>query len=177
MPGDSVTKPIKPQAFWTSLKLLLDDSETKSQIQALSDAGALGRSSTDFIVTVLKNFWQAVAETNPDARSEPRTTVLWGSIGVNACHQALARVISTILGAEVPDVTKENFQEMIGESQVADYEFWFSRSGAKREDYPGAKGDATTFTRGSGYSRLAKELETDWRAILHHGGPTKRVLV
>ncbi len=178
MPGDTVTKPIKLQAFWTSLKHLLDDADIKVRLKQMQADGTLPTGDqTEFIVTVLKNLWGAVAEVNPDARAEPRTNVLWGSIGVNACHQALAGIMRTILSTDAPDLRRERFVEMIGESYIADFDYWYSRPGSLLTEYPGEKGDGTTMTGGSGYSRLASILEEQWRAALHAAGPSKVVTV
>ena len=178
MPGDTVTKPIKLQAFWTSLKHLLDDPDIKVRLKQIQAEGTLpSGDSTDFVVQVLKNLWAAVAEVNPDARAEPRTNVLWGSIGVNACHQALAGIMKTILSTDAPDFRLERFVEMIGESYIADFDYWFSRPGSLLSEYPGEKGEGTTMTGGSGYSRLASILEEQWRAALHAAGPSKVVTV
>ena len=178
MPGDTATKPIKLQAFWTSMKLLLDDGDIVARLRALEAAGTLPLGSpTAFMIAVMKNFWGAVADVNPDARAEPRTTVLWGSIGVNSCHHALARILKTMLEADAPDLTKERLSRMLEDSLVADYDYWFTKPGSRRGEYPGQKGEATTMTGGSGYGRLANELEKDWRAKLHAAGPSKKVLV
>ena len=178
MPGDSVTKPIKLQAFWTSLKPLLDDPDIRTRLESMMAAEILpGGDAVDFLVTVLKNFWGAVADVNPDARAEPRTNVLWGSIGVNACHQALAQILRTILDQDQPDLRRERFAEMLSQSEIAGFEYWYSRAGTLRDEYPGEKGDATTMTGGSGYSRLAGVLARDWRATLHAAGASKRVAV
>jgi hypothetical protein len=94
--------------------------------------------------------------------------VLWGSIGVSGCHIALAPVISTILGSPEPSLSKEKFVDMMKESAIADYDFWFTRPGSLRgDDYPNDKGEATTMVGGAGYARLAKLLERDWRSALH----------
>lgn len=178
MPGDTVTKPIKLQAFWTSLKYLLDDADIKIRLKQMQTDGTLPEGDeTEFIVRVLKNFWGAVADVNPDARAEPRTNVLWGSIGVNACHQALAGIVRTILSTDAPDLRRERFVEMIEESYAAEFDYWYSRPGSLLADYPGEKGDGTTMTGGSGYSRLAAILEEQWRAALHAVGPSKVVTV
>lgn len=178
MPGDTVTKPIKLQAFWTSLKHLLDDADIKIRLKQMQTDGTLPEGDeTEFIVRVLKNFWGAAADVNPDARAEPRTNVLWGSIGVNACHQALAGIVRTILSTDAPDLRHERFVEMIKESYVAEFDYWYSRPGSLLSDYPGEKGDGTTMTGGSGYSRLASILEEQWRAALHAVGPSKVVTV
>jgi hypothetical protein len=176
MPGDSVTKPIKLQAFWTSLKPVLDDPDLKARLNQMQINGDLGgRDATEFLLTVLKNFWGAVADVNADAHAEPATNVLWGSIGVNACHLALARVAATLLSADHPDMRRHRFVEMVKESQVVEYDFWYSRPGNLRAEYPGGKGDATTMTGGSGYLRLAGILEKEWRAALHAAGTSRAV--
>lgn len=178
MPGDSVTKPIKLQAFWTSLKPLLDDADMKIRLERMASDGLLpGGDPAKFLVMVLKNFWGAVAEVNPDAHEEPSTNVLWGSIGVSACHQALSAVMSTILASQTPDLSRQHLREMLKESTVADYDYWFSRNGTRRDDYPDDKGEATTMTGGAGYSRLAAILTRDWRAALHASSGTRGVTI
>ena len=178
MPGDSVTKPIKLQAFWTSLKHLLDNADIRARLEQMQAAGALPTPEpTAFLLLILKNFWGAVADVNPASHEEPRTNVLWGSIGVNACHQALAEIVLTILADDKPDFRRERFIDMLSESQVADYDYWFSRAGSLRDEYPTEKGEATTMTGGAGYSRLATVLAKDWRAALHAVGASKVVMV
>ena len=178
MPGDSVTKPIKLQAFWTSLKPLLDDADMKVRLDRMaSDRTLPGGDTAKFVVMVLKNFWGAVSEVNPDAHSEPSTNVLWGSIGVSACHQALAPVMATILATPKPDLSKQHLRDMLKESAVADYDYWFSRGGTRRADYPDDKGEATTMTGGAGYSRLATHLAREWRAALHAASGSQAVTI
>jgi len=179
MPGDSITKPIKLQAYWTSLQPLLDNADINTRLRQMQSAGTLpGGNRTDFLVLLLKNFWRAAADANPDARAEPRTNVLWGSIGVNGCHRALARISATVLGNEsTPDFRRERFDEMLKTSSVADFDYWFSKPGTLRNDYPGDKGEATTMTGGSGYSRLAEILEQEWRSALHQAGASRKVLI
>jgi DGQHR domain-containing protein len=173
MPGDQVTRPIKLQAFWTSLNGLLTDKDLKSLLESLEGQGLLKSStgqsvdSTEFLIRVLKNFWSAVADANPAAYTEPSTNVLWGSIGVSGCHGGLASIIVTVLTGPNPNLSKDRFLDMIKESDVPDYGFWFSRRGSLQGDYPGEKGEGTTMTGGSGYARLAERLERDWRAALH----------
>jgi hypothetical protein len=178
MPGDTSTKPIKLQAFWTSLKDILDDDDIKERLRFLESQGMLQGTATDFLLTVLKNFWGAVVDINPDAREEPHTNVLWGSIGVSACHQALSGIVKTIIDTESPNLTRVRFREMLKDSNVADYAFWFSRPGTcDKGSYPGTKGEATTYTGGSGYGRLASLLEKEWRANLHAAGPSRQIAV
>jgi DGQHR domain-containing protein len=178
MPGDRVTRPIKLQAFFTSLKPILTDGDIQSGLQARAARGELkvgnqSVSDADYLLKVLKNFWAAVAEECPDAHQEPSTTVLWGSIGTAGCHIALARIIATVLANEdQPDLTKNRFADMIRESYAVDYAFWFSRPGSQKSDYPGDKGEATRMTGASNYSRLGKELEQQWRAALHSARKT-----
>lgn len=170
MPGDNVTKPVKLQAFWTSLKHLLADEDIKAS------AAKEKMDATDFFLAILKNFWGAVEDVNPEAREEPHTNVLWGSIGVNACHQALAKIVRSIMAMETPDLQKETFVKMVKGSEVADYSFWFTKKGNAQKEYP-EKGEAPTFTGGAGYLRLANRLEKDWRSTLHAAGPKRPVLL
>ena len=178
MPGDRGSKPIKLQAMFSSLKHLLTD-EIRADLDQRETRGELrtrqGQADrTEYTVQVLKNFWNAVAEVCPEAHDEPITNVLWGSIGASACHIALAKVALTILvNEERPDLTKDRMVSMIHESNVAEYAFWFSKSGKnKREKYPGEKGEATRMTGGANYVRLAKILEQQWRSALHDAKKT-----
>lgn len=181
MPNDSVTRPIKLQAFLTSMKPLLTNADLQALLTQKEQGGQLmvgGEqvSKPDFLARVVKNFWQAVADVNQEAYTEPYTTVLWGSIGVSASHMALAPVIVTKLQSQDPSLTVPVFRAMIEQSVTADYPFWFSKKGRMRDadDYPAVKGDATTHTGAAGYARLAQQLETEWRSALHAsstGGP------
>lgn len=174
MPNDHVTRPVKLQAFLTSLKPLLANDDLKSLLDQMEQGGHLmvggtqvGR--TEFLSQVIKNFWAAVAEVNPDAHAEPHTTVLWGSIGASAGHAALTPILVTKLQGDDPSLTLADFRAMTQNTTVADYPFWFTAPGSQRsaEDYPATKGEATTFTGAAGYGRLARQLETEWRAALH----------
>lgn len=173
MPVERVTRPIKLQAFWTSLQPILNDGDISTGLKARADNGELrvddtAVSDTEYLIKVLKNFWAAVAEECPDAHNEPSTTVLWGSIGTACCHIALARIIATVLANEdQPDLTKDRFRAMIRESDVTNYEYWYTRPGSQRSEYPGQKGEATRMTGASNYSRLGKQLEGQWRATTH----------
>lgn len=173
MPGDQITRPIKLQAFFASLQPILTDDEIKAALKARAERGELiiGSQSVspgEYLSKVLKNFWGAVAEACPDARREPSTTVLWGSIGAASCHAALARIIATVLTNEdQPDLTKQRFAVMIQDSWVADYPFWYSKPGSQKSEYPGEKGEATKMTGAANYARLAKDLERQWRSALH----------
>ena len=174
MPNDSVTQPVKLQAFLTSLKPLLANEDLKSLLSGIEKNGQLmaaGKkaSKTEWLSQVLKNFWRAIADANPRAREEPYTNVLWGSIGVSASHAALAPIVSTVLQSPSPSFTRDDFLSMVKQTVVAEYDYWYSRKrrGSNAEDYPNEKGEATTFIGASGYSRLAKQLEQEWRSILH----------
>lgn len=182
MPGDKTSRPVKLQAMFSSLKpLLTDDLRTDLDLRAereglLTSAGPVSR--TEYLLRVLTNFWNAVAKVCPQAHAEPKTTVLWGSIGASACNLALSKIIPTILNNEdAPDLREERLARMLLESVVADYPFWFSKAGKGPADsYPGAKGEATTMTGGAGYARLAKRLEQEWRAALHSSTEKKQAL-
>jgi hypothetical protein len=119
----------------------------------------------EFLFRVLCNFWNAVAELNPQAFEEPSTTVLWGSIGVNGCHFALARVVETLLVNGDANLTKKRFIGMLKGTTVTDYEFWFTKRGSG-DDYPTDKGEAPKMTGAANYVRLGKQLEQEWRANL-----------
>lgn len=172
MPNDQRTRPVKLQAFWSSLKDLLTDEDLQSRLKAMEAAGELlvdGQTTdrTEFTTKVLKNFWRAAADVNDRAFKEPTTNVLWGSIGVSGCHMALGRVVATILESGNPVLSVERFKSMVRESEIAEYFFWFSRSGSSEEAYPTDKGEAPNMIGHSGYLRLAKILERSWRAALH----------
>ena len=183
MPNDSVTQPVKLQAFLTSLKPLLANADLNSLLVGKEQNGQLmaaGKKATvtEWLSQVLKNFWGAIADANPRAHAEPDTNVLWGSIGVSASHAALAPIITTILQSPNPSFTRNDFLSMVKETMVADYDFWFSkkRTGGDADNYPSEKGEATTYIGASGYSRLAKQLEQVWRSSLH-AQPAKMMVV
>ena len=172
MPGEKPTgKSIAMQAFWTSLKHVLDDDDLDARVKGLETI----ENGTEFWVRVLKNFWGAVAAANPSARDEPRTSVLWGSIGVNGCHRALAEIVRSELSSEQIDLSRERFVTMVAGTWIADYPFWFTRKGSRLSEYPGEKGDATQMTGNSGYIRLSEMLEAQWRANLHVAGARRIV--
>ena len=183
MPNDSVTRPVKLQAFLTSLKPLLSSDELTTILTHMEQGGHLmtggtKATRTDFLSQVIKNFWAAVAEVTPDAHAEPYTTVLWGSIGASACHVALAPILATILQSPNTALTVPVFRSMVSQSVVADYDFWFSKKGTAHssDDYPAEKGDATTYTGAAGYGRLARQLEREWRSALHANPPAGPVV-
>lgn len=165
MPSQNATgKPIALQAFLTSLKHMLDDTDLSSRLTSTLSQN----SHTDFWVSVLKNFWRAVADVNPQANEEPKTNVLWGSIGVNGCHRALAEIVRSEFSSQNVDLTADRLRSMVDQTWIADYPVWFTRKGRlHEEDYPGEKGEATQMTGNSGYIRLARILEEQWRARLH----------
>ncbi len=124
MPGDLTPRPIKLQAFFTSLQPILTDADIRSALTTLADRGELAGNPDDVLLKILKNFWAAVGEASPDARREPKTTVPWGSIGAAACHAALARIVTTVLANEdPPNLSKQRFAVMIKCSHVADYDY------------------------------------------------------
>ncbi len=172
MPGEAPAgKSVAMQAFWTSLKHILDDDDLAARLSGLDSIS----DHTEFWVRVLKNFWGAVSEVNPDCRTEPRTNVLWGSIGVNGCHRALAEIVRSELSSEQPDLSRERFVTMVRGTWIADFAYWFSRKGSQRSEYPGEKGEATQMTGNSGYIRLSSILEGQWRSNLHAAGSRKAV--
>ena len=123
----------------------------------------------EFITRVLRNFWKAVAQVNPDAHNEPMTNVLWGSIGASACHIALSPVLQSMLASSHPDVRVSAFARMVTPTMISSYAEWFSRPGTRKpsEFYPSEKGDATKRTGAANYRALGQELEREWRAALH----------
>lgn len=168
MPNDSSRRPVKMQAYWSSLKPLLTNDDLMSRIKAVVQVAPDLHDESDFLARVLINFWNAIRDVNPRAFEEPKTTVLWGSIGVNSCHLALAPVLLSVLTGNQPIVTREAFRKMMVESQVSAYAFWYTRPGKQAKDkYPGEKGEAPTLTGAANYSRLGKRLEKEWRAALH----------
>lgn len=173
MPGE-VTKPLTLQAFFTSLKPILNDPDIKSLLSQMEKSGNLvvngaTADTTSFLVQVLKNFWKGVALANPDADTEPDTSVLWGSIGASSCHIGLAPIVKTILQSNDRSLTAARFESVLRESEVANYDFWFTKPGTKKERdrYPRDKGEATMMTGAANYGRLGKKLEQEWRAALH----------
>jgi len=177
MPNDKTTRPIKLQAFWSSMNWLLTDPDLKTKLVMLENEGLLQAdgspaTKTDFLVKVLKNFWSAVELENPRAFREPMTNVLAGSIGASACHMALARLLPAML--QEGSLTVDKFRTMIRDSEAADYAFWFNRKGTGKEDYPGDKGLATTMIGHSGYLRGQQILEKSWRSALYANTMTPR---
>ena len=177
MPGDKSTKPVKLQAMLTSLQPILRNDDFRDHIKRMEEKGALKVDATlatpiQFITRVLRNFWKAVAQVNPEAHNEPMTNVLWGSIGASACHIALSPVLQSILTSGQPNVSVAGFRRMVADTMVSSYPEWFSRPGSKRpsESYPSEKGDATKRTGAANYRALGQELEREWRAALHADG-------
>lgn len=166
MPGDNATKPLKMQAFFTSLKPFFVHEDLMAHYGRMKDEGA-AYNDADVVYKILKNFWAAVKEANPEAYSEPATTVLWGSIGVNACHIALAPILLTIFESGNPDLTTDQFLRMLKNSKVQEYDYWFTKAGGLLSDYPTEKGEATVMTGAANYNRLGRELEKEWRNSLH----------
>ena len=174
MPGDKSTKPVKLQAMLTSLQPILRNDDFRDHIKRMEEKGALKVDANhatpiEFITRVLRNFWKAVAQVNPDAHNEPMTNVLWGSIGASACHIALSPVLQSILASSHPDVSVSGFTRMVRSTMISSYPEWFSRPGTKKpsEFYPSEKGDATKRTGAANYRALGQELEREWRAALH----------
>lgn len=178
MPGEG-TRSIALQAFFSSLQSLLIDQDIKDELKNAEDRGDLlidGKKVmvTPFLIRVLRNFWEAVGIVNPDANSEPESTVLWAPIGANSHHMALAKIINSMLATNDFGFGVERFRAMIEESHTAMYEYWFTKKGTKLPYYPKEKGDATTMTGVANYKRVAEMLEKEWRAKLHSdkaGGP------
>ena len=172
MPGEtSGGKSVAMQAFWTSLKHMLDDNDLRARVENHEHIP----NATDFWVIVLKNFWGTVADVNPQAREEPKTNVLWGSIGVNSCHRALAEIVRTEMSAEHIDLTRDRFNAMLGNTSLAEFGFWYSKKGTRRSEYPGEKGEATQMTGNSGYIRLSEMLEKECRSSLHAADSSRSV--
>ncbi len=166
MPGDNATKPVKMQAFFTSLKPLITNEDLKTHYDQQVKNG-VAEDEDEILTKIIRNFWIAVKNVNPDAHREVSTNVLWGSIGVNACHIGLAPILLSILESSHPVVTVDRFTQMIDESKIAEYEYWFTKAGGLKEYYPNQKGDATMMTGASNYNRLGKTLEQEWRSKLH----------
>lgn len=164
MPGEtSGGRSVAMQAFLTSLKHMLDDKDLRARIESRNQI----QDVTDFWITILKNYWGVVSDINPQARDEPKTNVLWGSIGVNSCHRALAEIVRTELSAEHMVLTRDRFKMMLAETSVAEYGYWFSKKGGRPREYPSEKGEATHMTGNSGYIRLSDLLLAEWRSSLH----------
>ena len=122
----------------------------------------------DGIEPKLKNFWNAVAEVNPRANDEPETNVLWAPIGSSACHIAFAAVLKTMLDSPETNLRPDRFVDMLKQSAIAEYGFWFTKKGKPPdEQYPSGKGEAPVMTGAANYKRLAKELDQSWRSNLH----------
>lgn len=168
MPSDLETKPLKMQAMFTSLKPILTDPDISAALAALESKGHTANGG--LLLRILKNFWSAIAMVNSEARSEPRTTVLWGSIGASAGNIVLSRLLRTELRSQRPNLTTDRFVEIMSGTVLGDYEFWFTSAVTGSRDvksYPDEKGDATTYTGAAGYGRLADELEQAIRANAH----------
>ena len=164
------------QSFFTSLSEILSDKDITAQLKDMADKGEILSDETEFVISVLKNFWNAIAEVNGKADEEPHTTVLWAPIGSSSCHIALAAVLRTVLDSPDPNLTKERFVQMMEGSPIGDYGFWFTKAGKSADyPYPSEKGDATKMTGAANYKRLGNELEESWRANLH-ARPEKRVV-
>lgn len=184
-PNTTEVKPIKLQAFSTSLRGLLADpdlGETLTQLEGTNSLRISVESSKpvkrdEFLLAVLKNFWDAVAEANPRAHTEPLTTLLWGAVGVNGLHIALTPILDRILTGPEPDVSKEFFQQMLVGTTVENYDWWFTRRGDKDENsYPSHKGDAPKMIGASGYQRLGRLLNLEFRRnikLVGSGGAVK----
>jgi len=174
MPNDKVTRPVKLQAFFTSLKPILTEPDLDGQFERIRKQQKTQK--TEVIVRVLINFWNAVRRANPQAYEEPQTNVLWGSIGVNSCHIALAPIILSLLRNNEPDLTEERFYRIVKDTLIADYQRWYSTPGSKpAETYPVKKGDMPRMTGAANYVRQAKELENEWRAAIHSDTHTGNV--
>ena len=157
MPNDHVTRPVKLQAFLTSLKPLLTNEELTAILAHMEQAGQLmtggaRATMTDFLSRVIKNFWSAVAEVTPGAHAEPYTTVLWGSIGASASHAALAPILATILQSSNPSLTMPVFRSMVSQSVVAEYDLLVHQAGYRSQprELPEREGRCHHIHRSSG---------------------------
>ncbi len=56
---------------------------------------------------------------------------------------------------------------MMSGSEIASYDFWFTKLGSKKGHYTNEKGDATTMTGVANYKQLGKMLAHQCRAQLH----------
>ena len=165
--GQTTGLPIKLQAYFTSLKPILTDDDLAHHIEQITKESPEIKSETEALVKILLNFWSAVAKVNPSAYEEPDTNVLWGSIGVNACHIALAPILLSILQSNERDLSEDRFVAMLENSAVADYGEWFTKAGAKGSEYYfDQKGEMTKMTGAANYKRVADRLEQEWRAAL-----------
>lgn len=180
MPGDKVTRPVKLQAFLTALRPLLVHPDLQAQFDQMEGSNNLQIdgapvTKSDYIIKVLKNFWNAIRNVNPNAFEEPQTTVLWGSIGVSSSHIALAPIILSILESANPALTQDRFESVLKQTTTAEYEFWFTKAGAKKpkDAYPGQKGEAPRMAGAAGYKELGQKLEQEWRAAIHSGAIAK----
>jgi DGQHR domain-containing protein len=175
MPGSNDRgMPIKLMAFLSSLRPILADKDLGEIIEKFAEEG----DTAQLVQRILVNFWNAVAGVNPEAHQEPETNVLWGSIGVSACHMALSSILLSVLQSNRPDLSKERFVAMLDGTTVSEYSAWFSRKGARAEThYPGEKGEMTMMTGAANYKRVADNLEKEWRAALYRDMTTERQLV
>ena len=160
------------QAFFTSLQSLLQDDYIGTQFTARADRNELvvdGQpvNEQEFLGRLIRNFWEAVALVDPDADDEPGTSLLWTPIGVNPHHMALSEILVTMLATNDYDFSVNRFQAMLGNSHTAFYEYWFTKSGKLKDNYPSEKGEATRMTGAANYKRVAEMLEKEWRSNLH----------
>ena len=165
MPSDT-TRSTTLQSFFTSLAPLLSDDDLRNLID-----NKVGEDRTEFIIKILKNFWNAVAKVNSRANDEPETNVLWAPIGSSACHIALSAVAKTILDSSNPDLTTDRFVDMLTGSHIDVYEYWFTKKGKHpAEQYPTEKGDATLMSGAANYKRLAKPKSTEGMTMQQRNG-------
>ena len=176
MPGDNSPKPVKLQAFFSSLKNVLTEPDLEKHFERVARQLEFN-SKSEVIAQILRNYWNAVRSVNPKAHEEPNTNVLWGSIGVNASHIALSTILLSIFNSQDVDFTQDRFERILKDTMIADYPKWFTKPGTKDEkEYPGEKGEFPTMTGAANYVRLAKMLEDDVRIAIHadmHAGNVK----
>lgn len=175
MPGDKVTRPVKLQAFFHSLKTILNEPDLDRYFEKIREQER-AKTKAEVISTILRNFWNAVKSVNLQAFEEPQTNVLWGSIGVNACHMALAPILLSSLRSSQADLSEARFVRILDGTTVADFDQWFTQKGTRDADsYPRNKGELPKMTGAANYVRLAKILENEWRSSIHSDLHTGRI--
>ena len=186
MPGEP-SRTIALQAFYSSLKLLLNNSEVIDRLKAKIREGVVfvgerQLSSEDeypqFLLRILNNFWEAIRQMNQWAYEEIGTTVLWAPIGVSAHHFALSPVLAQMMQAPVWNFSVERFKKMLTGSLTELYSEWWTKAGTKGKDaYPEQQGEATRMTGLANYARLANNLKLKWISNLREDVETGPVTI
>ena len=166
MPNDDVTRPIKLQGFITSLKPILTNDDLRSRLNRLYSSDNLKQEPDAFIETVIERFWSAVKQVNPHAALEPSTSVLWGAIGATSLNMALAEMFVTMLRSRPPSLQVRDFKSLLEETDVADYDFWFSKApaGSDDDEYPSEKGVAAGMIGAANHKRLGLQIIDQMRS-------------